>query len=161
MKKITKLIVTVTALTVLFAMPVLATEKSASAEKSMLDKHSSSVEAAVNDLAKTQIGGGAAEAFKVHEKTVMKQVVAYDNSEYDNYILYLQRVVVNDQETVRVKQQNVNSITDVCKVNPGFAPQLEAAQKELAAAQAQMAAEIAKQNKASVNAAIAAGTLKK
>ena len=47
--------------------------------------------------------------------------------EEENYIHYLQACVGNALETEKIKNQNVGSMRDLVKFNPGFQPQLDAA----------------------------------
>ena len=140
MKKAAKLVVTVTLLSIVMCIPVFASNPPSTEEKGQfLVKKSNAVAAAVDDLYKFAPDQASIAALKAHEAVVAGQVDAFDKMSADNYVLYLKRVVVNKQETLRIKQQNVNAMADVVKVNPDFAPQLEAAKAELAAAQADVA----------------------
>lgn len=153
MKKIAKLLVAVTVLTVLFAMPIMATETNFNAEVNAINAHVLQVEKEVDALTTKQTGFATEAQLNAHRRTVMNQTLNWANAEFDNYILFLGREVENSKETARIKQQNVVAFTELCKVNPTMSAQLLAAQNELAAAQQQVinnqaAVEATKQAKA-------------
>lgn len=138
MKKIARLLVAVTVLTVLFSMPVMATEKTLSAEINVINAHVLQVEKEVDALTTKQTGFASEAQLNAHRRTVMKQTLDWANAEFDNYILYLNREVYNAQQFAKIKEGNVVALTEVCKSNPGMAAQLLNAQAELAAAQQQV-----------------------
>ena len=129
MKFSTKTLIATLALSILMITPVFATEKDLTAEINAINKHVKSVEAAVGSYLKTDDGcGPAAKAdHGLHADTVAKQVKALSAQEQANYINYLQAVVGNKLSDEAAAKQQVSSLTDIVKVNPGFQPQLDAA----------------------------------
>lgn len=138
MKRFTKFALAVCAMTMLFSVPVSATEKTLDAEIAMITNHINEVEDQVDYLTPKQAGFSDWNALNAHRRTVMKQTLGWAVAEFDNYILYLQKEEANAAELVRVKEQNIAAINDLCKVNPSFAGQLAQANAELLAAQQQV-----------------------
>lgn len=138
MKRFTKIALVVCAMTMLFSVPVSATEKDLNAEVAMINQHVATVEKQVDALTPKSAGFNDWTSLNVHRRTVMKQTIGWAVAEFDNYILYVQREEANAQELVRIKQQNIAAITELCKVNPEFNAQLVQANAELLAAQQQV-----------------------
>ena len=140
MKKITKLLVVLSALTVLFAVPVMADEQVAfsSTNTDDLIRQFNEYEGKINnDLSSYTswiVGTGRAQTDLVnHLNQVQSQVKAAEKLGAQNHIKYLQAALANANEIVRVKQQNIASINALASDNPTLAAQqLPGAQAELA-----------------------------
>lgn len=81
----------------------------------------------------------------------------FHNSEIwrsENYVKYLDGVIYNLNETVRIKQEIVTNYTELAKVNPYFATLIPGAEKDLAQAKAWV--EYYKQYKAAAEAELKA-----
>lgn len=136
MKRLTKFIVALSAMTILFSVPVLATEKTFEAEIAMINNHVAEVEKQVDALTPKESGFNDWNTLNAHRRKVMDQTLSWAEAEFDNYILFIQGEEALDKENVRIKMRNVGSLTDLCKVNPAFQPQLEQAKKEVSLAMA-------------------------
>jgi pyrroline-5-carboxylate reductase len=82
-----------------------------------------------------------------HQALVMSQLQRYNRAEADNYINYLNKVVVNLKETERIKKEVVDNYTNLSKVNPTYAamlPQAMAEYNTAVLARAQAEANVAK-----------------
>ena len=135
MKRFTKLLIVTAAMTMLLSVPVFATEKTLDAEVNMITQHVKDVETQVDYLTPKSAGFKDWDTLNAHRRTVMYQVLTWASDEFDNYILYLQKEEALSQEDVRIKQQNIVAIGELCKVNPAFNAQLAPAQADLAVAQ--------------------------
>lgn len=144
MKKLTKIVVATMAMTMLFATPVLATEGTLSAESDMLSNKMNRFSNDVTTLVSfdNNCGDAAANSMHVLVDAVDSDVVKSNVAEQQNYIKYLEAKVGNAIETERIKKQNVAALTDLCKVNPTFSGQLDAAVAEYDQAVADHAAAV-------------------
>ena len=129
MKKKIALLLTTTLITVTNVVPVFATVTDIDAEKTLIINHMNGITNSISTLVSYDDNCGEA------AKKSMNQLVdsfAGDvkwsiKQEQANYIYYLQACVGNALETEKIKNQNVGSMKDLVKVNPGFQPQLDAA----------------------------------
>jgi len=136
MRKSLKVFLATVAMTVAFVTPVFATETNIDAEMNYINNHVATVGGQITSYLTTDDGCGKAAKLDhgTHAGVVDTQLLTWVVDEEVNYVKYLQGVVVNKQETERIKQQNVAALTDVVKVNATFKPQLDAAVVEYNAA---------------------------
>lgn len=129
MKKSVKILLTTIALTVALVTPVFATESALSAESAMLEKKMAGFGSDISTLVTFDDNCGAAAIASMNQIVVNNRgdVVKSNIAEQQNYINYLNARVGNAIEIERVKLGNVNAMKDLCKVNPSFQPQLDAA----------------------------------
>ena len=129
MKKSVKVLFTTIILMVAFVTPVFATESSLSAESAMLEKKMAGFAGDISTLAQfdNNCGAAAVASFDQIIDNNRKDVFKSNVAEQLNYINYLNARVGNAVEIERVKLGNVNAMKDLCKVNPTFQPQLDAA----------------------------------
>lgn len=129
MKKALALLLTTVALTVAFITPVLATEQTLTAESAMLTNKMIGLGKDLSTLVKfdDNCGAAAIASMDLLVDTGRADTVKSNIAEQQNYIAYLNARVGNAIETERVKKGNVNALTDLCKSNPSFQPQLDAA----------------------------------
>ena len=151
MRKFTKTIIVTAALTVLLAIPVMAQEVTdpktvkteAQLQKEIAD-HQQVVMTQLNALTATMADKNAAAQ---HAAVVMNQLKNYNRAEADNYINYLNKVIINLKETERIKKEVVDNYTNLAKVNPTYAamlPQATADYNAAVAARMQWEANLAK-----------------
>ena len=69
-----------------------------------------------------------------HAAVVMNQLKNYNRAEADNYINYLNKVIINLKETERIKKEVVDNYTNLSKVNPTYAAMLPQAMNDYNAA---------------------------
>lgn len=112
MKNFLKLLFMVTVLTVLLAIPTFAQEVT-DPEKVIKEE--------------TFTAGEDALAREFHNSEVWRS---------ENYVKYLDGVIYNLNETVRIKQEIVTNYTELAKVNPYFATLIPQAERDLAQAKA-------------------------
>ena len=125
MSRITRLLVLVAALTVFCTIPVMAQEVTdpksviteAQFEKALMD-HQQVVARQLNSVTSSMADKKAAAQ---HAATVANQLQKYNRAEADNYINYLNKVVINLKETERIKKEVVDNYTNLSKVNPTYA----------------------------------------
>lgn len=129
MKKFSKVFVATVALTVACASQVFATEPTLNAEINALKAGNDSLSNAVTTLVSFDNGCNPADIMSMHAivNTAMSNYDKNVLSEKQNFINYLNQVVVNKKEIERVKKANIAAITDLVKVNPSFKTQLDAA----------------------------------
>lgn len=151
MNRITKLLVISAALTVFFAFPVMAQEitdpknviSEAQFQKALME-HQQTVATQLNAVASSMADKNAASR---HIAVVTNQLQKYNRAEADNYINYLNKVVINLKETERIKKEVVDNYTNLSKVNPTYAamiPQAMVDYNAAVAARAQAEANVAK-----------------
>ena len=125
MSKFSKILVITAALTVLSAIPVMAAEVTdpakviteAQFEKTLAD-HQQVVARQLNAVTSSMADKNAAAR---HQAAVMSQLQRYNRAEADNYINYLNKVVINLKETERIKKEVVDNYSNLAKVNPTYA----------------------------------------
>ena len=132
MKKSLKAIVLAVVLTIACATPVFATEPTIAAETAMLTNKMNGFAGDVSTLVQFDNNCGAADVASINAivSAVAADVTKSNLAEEENYIKYLEAKVGNALETERVKQQNVVAMKEVCKVNPSFQAQVNAAVAE-------------------------------
>lgn len=132
MKKGFKILVATVALTVAMVTPVLATESTVAAETDMLNKKMGGFVGDISTLVSfdDNCGVPAVLAMDTLVDTGRSDVFKSNVAEQINFYNYLQACIGNAIETERVKQQNVGALADLCKVNPGFKAQYDAAVAE-------------------------------
>ncbi len=142
MKKSIKVLLTTVALTIACVTPVFATETDFNAEVRLVNGKNAEIASAVGTIVGFDNNCGQDAKVAIHDlvDVIDRNRVRGINDEQLNYINYLKGVVVNQTETVRIKQQNIDAITDLGKVNPSFQTQLDAAVVDYNAAVAQRAA---------------------
>lgn len=111
-RKITAIITIIVVMSCIMAMPVMAQE--------------------VTDPQKVI----KEETFNAGEDALAREFHASQIWRSDNYAKYLDGVIYNLNETVRIKQEIVNNYKHLSQYNPYFATLLPDAQKDLAEAQA-------------------------
>jgi len=157
MNKFAKFMLATAVATLAFAMPVLAnpslplSSTNTNQLEKMLDAHGAATMVAAGSSMATQVN--PADAVR-HVDLVADQVIKLDQEAVRNHLDYLQKVVNNAKENVRIKQEIVTNYTNLGKVNPQFAAMVPAAQAELqkamneqAAAEAALASAKAQLNK--------------
>ncbi len=151
MSKITRILVITAALTVLSAIPVFAQEVTDPAKviteaqfDKMLTEHQKAVATQLNAVSASMADKNAAAQ---HTAVVMSQLQRYNKAEAENYVNYLNKVVVNLKETERIKKEVVDNYNNLSKVNPTYAamvPQAMVDYNTAVAARAQAEANVAK-----------------
>lgn len=144
-KKIALLLIT-TLLTVTSVVPAFATVTDINAEKAIIANHMSGITNSIITLVSydNNCGEAAKQSMDQLVDSFAGSVKWSITQEEANYLYYLQACVGNALETEKIKNQNVGSMQDLVKVNPGFQPQLDAAIAEYNKAVAdRMAAEAA------------------
>ncbi|MCR5001712.1 MAG: hypothetical protein K6A71_07955 [Lachnospiraceae bacterium] len=151
MSKLSKILVITAALTVLSAIPVMADEVTDPAKviteaqfDKMIADHQQVVARQLNAVTSSMADKNAAAQ---HAATVMNQLQRYNRAEADNYINYLNKVVINLKETERIKKEVVDNYTNLSKVNPTYAamvPQAMVDYNAAVAARMQAEANVAK-----------------
>ena len=151
MSKLSKILVITVALTVLSAIPVMADEVTDPAKviteaqfDKMIADHQQVVARQLNAVTSSMADKNAAAQ---HAATVMNQLQRYNRAEADNYINYLNKVVINLKETERIKKEVVDNYTNLSKVNPTYAamvPQAMVDYNAAVAARMQAEANVAK-----------------
>lgn len=151
MSRFTRMLVITAALTVFCAIPVMAQEVTdpktviteAQFEKALMD-HQQAVATQLNAVTASMADKNAAAK---HAAVVTSQLQRYNRAEADNYINYLNKVVINLKETERIKKEVVDNYTNLSKVNPTYAamlPQAMADYNTAVAARVQAEANVAK-----------------
>ena len=112
MKRAVKLLLTVSVLTLLFAIPTFAQEVTDPTKVIMEE---------------TFVAGEDALAQEFHNSEVWRS---------ENYVKYLDGVIFNLNETVRIKKEIVTNYLWLSQFNPYYATLIPAAEKDLADAQA-------------------------
>ena len=138
MRKLTKTIIVTAALTVLFAIPVMAQEVTdprtikteAQLQKEIAD-HQQVVMTQLNALTATMADKNAAAR---QAAVVTSQLQNYNKSEANNYLTYLDKAIFNLKETERIKKEVVDNYTNLAKVNPAYAAMLPQAMNDYNAA---------------------------
>ena len=151
MSKLSKILVITAALTVLSTIPVMADEVTDPAKviteaqfDKMIADHQQVVARQLNAVTSSMADKNAAAQ---HAATVMNQLQRYNRAEADNYINYLNKVVINLKETERIKKEVVDNYTNLSKVNPTYAamvPQAMVDYNAAVAARMQAEANVAK-----------------
>ena len=131
MRKLSKLLVITTALTVIFAVPAMAQEitdpatiKTEAQLISELTAHQSTVETQLQAITSSMADKNAAAQ---HAATVHDQLKKYNRDEADNYLTYLDKAIINLKETERIKKEVVNNYSNLSSVNPTYAAMVPAA----------------------------------
>ena len=114
--RISKILVVVSVLTVLFSVPVFAQE--------------------VTDLEKVY----KEDAFNADEEILIRDFHNGEVWRCENYVKYLDGVIYNLQETVRIKKEIVTNYKYLSQYNSYYATLIPDAEKELAKAEAWVAA---------------------
>lgn len=132
MKKSFKAMVLAVVLSIACVTPVFATEPTLNAETAMLVNKMNGFSGDVSTLVNFDNNCGASDIASIHGivDAVRSDVTKSNIAEEENYIKYLEAKVGNALETERVKQQNVAALKEVCKVNPSFQAQVNAAVAE-------------------------------
>lgn len=112
MKRITKILMIATVLTILFAVPAMAQEVT-DPEKVIKEE--------------TFTAGEDALANEFHNSEIWRS---------ENYVKYLDGVIYNLNETVRIKQEIVDNYKYLSQFNPYYATLIPAAERDLAQAKA-------------------------
>ena len=151
MSKITRILVITAALTVLCAIPAFAQEVTDPATvmteaqfNKLLADHQKVVSTQLNAVSASMADKNAAAQ---HTAAVVSQLQRYNKAEADNYVNYLNKVVINLKETERIKKEVVDNYTNLSKVNPTYAAMLPQAMVDYntaVAARAQAEANVAK-----------------
>ena len=141
MKKLHKIVALALALTMVFAIPVLAEDDRSgtmvSSENTdefvrLLDEHNNMVMGHVGFILSVN-PGHPGEAMQVQRVT--KQVKDYDILCCDNHKLYLKTVLSNAQQDLANKQTQYNNAVAQMAISPSYADLLPQCQAELVAAQ--------------------------
>lgn len=124
-----------TVLTMMMAFPVMAQEVTdpttvikADTLIAELANHRADVEKQLEYFVSTQIDKDVAQA---HVDVVEAQLKAYEKSRADNYLRYLDGVIYNLNETVRIKKEIVTNYTWLSQYNPYFATLIPQAQEDV------------------------------
>ena len=137
MKKIIRAVVLAAAMTMLFALPVLAGDDKVvkiSSENTdtliqLTDAYNLQTLAALENVSKFASSDAAMADAKNHMEKVYAQLKHEDQDIANNHLYYLQQVVNNDTELARVKLEVVNNYKNLGATNPYYlslVPQAEA-----------------------------------
>ncbi len=151
MSKITRMLVITAVLTVFCTIPVMAQEVTdpktviteAQFQKALME-HQQVVARQLTAVTSSMADKNAAAQ---HIAAVNSQLQRYNKDEANNYINYLNKVVINLKETERIKKEVVDNYTNLSKVNPTYAamlPQAMADYNTAVAARIQAEANVAK-----------------
>ncbi len=151
MSKITRMLVITAVLTVFCTIPVMAQEVTdpktviteAQFQKALME-HQQVVARQLTAVTSSMADKNAAAQ---HIAVVNSQLQRYNKDEANNYINYLNKVVINLKETERIKKEVVDNYTNLSKVNPTYAamlPQAMADYNTAVAARIQAEANVAK-----------------
>lgn len=139
MKRLLKVFVIAAFIMVLFAFPVMAQEVTdpnsvikADTLIAELTAHHAVVEAQLEWFKATQVIPATRDA---HVAVVEAQLAAYEKDRANNYLLYLDRVIYNLNETVRIKKEIVTNYQWLSQYNPYFATLIPAAEQDVIKAQ--------------------------
>lgn len=129
MKKKIVLFLTTAVLTVMNVVPAFATATDVNVEKMLITNHMKGITNSIITLVSYDNNCGEAAKNSMNQLVdgFAKDIKWSITQEEANYINYLQACVGNALETERIKKQNVGTMSDLVKVNPGFQPQLDAA----------------------------------
>lgn len=138
--KVLKTLLLIVCLLVFLTIPVYAQETTnptsvikADTLIAELSAHHATVEQQLEGFKKTQVIPAVCDA---HVKVVETQLKNYERERADNYLKYLDGVIYNLNETVRIKKEIVTNYTWLSQYNPQFGAMVPAAQADLAQAQA-------------------------
>ena len=151
MSKFTRMLVITAVLTVFCTIPVMAQEVTdpktviteAQFQKALME-HQQVVARQLTAVTSSMADKNAAAQ---HIAVVNSQLQRYNKDEANNYINYLNKVVINLKETERIKKEVVDNYTNLSKVNPTYAamlPQAMADYNTAVAARIQAEANVAK-----------------
>lgn len=151
MTKITKMLVVTAVLTVFCTIPVMAQEVTdpktviteTQFEKALMEHQ----QAVVKQLTAVTSSMADKNAAAKHIAVVNSQLQRYNKDEANNYINYLNKVVINLKETERIKKEVVDNYNNLSKVNPTYAamlPQAMVDYNNAVAARVQAEANVAK-----------------
>lgn len=146
MKRFAKLLVAVAALTMVFALPVMANDDSEvkiSSESTdqliqLIDDHNLQILSDLENVTKFASSDAAMLDAKLHMINVYNQIRKEDQDICANHIVYLQNVVGNANENARVKKEILDNYTALCATNPQYAALIPQAQADYNAALAQI-----------------------
>lgn len=161
MKKFTKIIALTAALTMLFALPVMANHDKIviiSSENTdqlvtLIDAHNLQLLSALEDVTKFASSDAAMADAKLHMNKVYEQIHHEDQDIANNHLVYLNQKVYNAQQDVLHGQQNIASLQNLGQTSPyyltlipneqaflnGAMARLAQAQADYAAAQVKLA----------------------
>ena len=135
-----KMILVASVLTLLFSVPVMAQEVTdpnsvikADTLVAELSAHRADVEKQLDYFKSTQVIPAVCDA---HVQVVEQQLASYEKDRANNYLLYLDRVIYNLNETVRIKKEIVTNYTWLSQYNPYYATLIPAAQQDVVKAEA-------------------------
>ena len=136
MRKISRILITSIIISVFAAIPALAAEPNPTISQIEAYKlqNTAQLNAEVNDLIKKAHGNPNGPQWSNHQAQVQANIAKYYLAADQNYVNYLQQIVVNKQETERVKLEVVNNYKSLANVNPEFAALLPAAEADYQAA---------------------------
>lgn len=146
MKRFAKLLVAVAALTMVFALPVMANDDSEvkiSSESTdqliqLIDDHNLQILSDLENVTRFASSDAAMADAKLHMINVYNQIRKEDQDICANHIVYLQNVVGNANENARVKKEILDNYTALCATNPQYAALIPQAQADYNAALAQI-----------------------
>lgn len=146
MKRFAKLLVAVAALTMVFALPVMANDDSEvkiSSESTdqliqLIDDHNLQILSDLENVTRFASSDAAMLDAKLHMINVYNQIRKEDQDICANHIVYLQNVVGNANENARVKKEILDNYTALCATNPQYAALIPQAQADYNAALAQI-----------------------
>lgn len=136
MRKISRILITSIIISVISVVPALAAEPNPTIGQIEAYKlqNTAQLNAEVADLIKKAHGNPEGPQWSNHMVQVQNNIAKYYLAADQNYVNYLQQIVVNKQETERVKLEIVNNYKSLANVNAEFAALLPAAQAEYQAA---------------------------
>lgn len=152
MKKFTKLVALTAALTMLFAMPVMANNDKIviiSSEDTdqlvtLTDAHNLQLLSALEDVTKFASSDAAMADAKIHMNKVYQQIHHEDQDIANNHLYYLNQVVYNSQQDVIHRQQNIANLQQLAITSPYYNTLIPNEQAGLNAACAKLANDQAK-----------------
>ena len=133
--RVLKSLILASIMTVVFAMPAMAQEvtdpNTVIKEEVLVNEltaHHATVEKQLDYFKSTQVIPAVCDA---HVATVRTQLKNYERGRADNYLKYLDYVIYNLNETVRIKKEIVTNYTWLSQYNPQFATMIPAAQADV------------------------------
>ena len=146
MKKFTRIIALTAALTMIFALPVMAEDKKVliSSESTdqlvaLTDAHNLQLLSALEDVSKFASSDAAMADAKLHMSKVYDQIHHEDQDIANNHLYYLNQVVYNAQQDVIHTQENIANLQNLGATSPYYLTLLPNAQNEFNAAVAKLA----------------------
>lgn len=147
MKRLKRIVALTAALSMIFALPVMASEdkivkiSSESTDQlvTLTDAHNLQLLSALEDVTKFASSDAAMADAKIHMSRVYDQIHHEDQDIANNHLYYLNQVVYNAQQDVIHTQENIANLKNLGATSPYYLTLLPNAENEYNAAVAKLA----------------------